>query len=150
MRNIWPVGFLLLLFQRKIWLNISSFCCKVFILSLSCPKLLEHVRVSTRAKSYDETMQDKDNIKTLQQNDEILSQIFIWKSLRTPFNTSFMLNFLNQLARITYQTWYAFWVVLIIWTNIILTKTYANWFKKFNMKEVLKGVLKRAKISEKV
>jgi hypothetical protein len=26
----------------------------------------------------------------------------------------------------------------------------ANWFKKFNMKEVLKGVLKRAKISEKV
>jgi hypothetical protein len=25
-------------------------------------------------------MQDKDNIKTLQQNDEILSQIFLWKS----------------------------------------------------------------------
>jgi predicted aspartyl protease len=48
--------------------------------SVVLPKLLEHVRVSTRAKSYDETMQDKDNIKTLQQNDEILSQIFLWKS----------------------------------------------------------------------
>jgi hypothetical protein len=34
--------------------------------SVVLPKLLEHVRVSTRAKSYDETMQDKDNIKTLQ------------------------------------------------------------------------------------
>jgi hypothetical protein len=30
--------------------------------------------------SNDEKMQDKDNIKTLQQNDEILSQIFLWKS----------------------------------------------------------------------
>ena len=48
--------------------------------SVVLTKLLEHVRVSTRAKSYDETMQDKDNIKTLQQNDEILSQIFLWKS----------------------------------------------------------------------
>jgi hypothetical protein len=30
--------------------------------------------------SNDETMQDKDNIKTLQQNDEILSRMFLWKS----------------------------------------------------------------------
>ena len=59
--------------------------------SFVLPRLLEHVRQSTRAKSYegreipekqptnsnDETKQDKDNIKTLQQNDEILSQIFL-------------------------------------------------------------------------
>ena len=57
------------------------------------PKLLEHVRVSTRAKIYkemeisekqptnsnDEIIQDKDKQKTLQQNDEILSQIFLCK-----------------------------------------------------------------------
>jgi hypothetical protein len=62
--------------------------------SVVLPKLLRHVRASTRAKSYegreisekqstksnDETMQDKENIETLQQNDEILSQIFLWKS----------------------------------------------------------------------
>ena len=62
--------------------------------SVILPKILEHVRVSTRAKSYegreiaekqstksnDEIMKDKENIKTLQQNDEILSQIFLWKS----------------------------------------------------------------------
>ena len=62
--------------------------------SVALPKLLEHVTVSTGAKGYegreiyekqptnsnDETMQVKDNIKTFQQNDEILSQIFLWKS----------------------------------------------------------------------
>ena len=61
--------------------------------SVVLPQLLRHVRLITRAKSYegreisekqptnsnDETMQDKDNIKTLQQNDEILSQIFLCK-----------------------------------------------------------------------
>jgi hypothetical protein len=31
-------------------------------------------------KSNDEIMKDKENIETLQQNDEILSQIFLWKS----------------------------------------------------------------------
>jgi ribosomal protein L17 len=58
--------------------------------SVVLPKLLRHVRVSTRAKSYegreisekqstksnDETMQDKKNIETHQKNDEILSQVF--------------------------------------------------------------------------
>ena len=62
--------------------------------SVVLPKLLRHVRVSTRAKSYegreisekqstksnDETMQDKKNIETQQQNDEILSQVFHWKT----------------------------------------------------------------------
>jgi hypothetical protein len=61
------------------------------------PKLLEHVRVSTRAKIYkemeisekqptnsnDETIQDKDKQKTLQQNDDkeyhaFLSKIFLY------------------------------------------------------------------------
>ena len=30
--------------------------------------------------SNDEIMKDKENIETLQQNDEMLSQIFLWKS----------------------------------------------------------------------